>query len=231
MSFVRELAFYSLIYRYPFRFRISDSLIFIWNFSVYFFRNDFTDIISPSTIYGVILRNYKRLIRTINHPVVSPVCNEWASCQYYLTMNLACINLWQAQSSQQSEALPWLMTDCIQRFILCKQNKVAYPDSKVHGASMGPTWGPQDPGGPNVGPINLDIWVYTSNAWWDRYRISIKIHKYSLYYMAVKHIILHIIHIRNWLMPYIVPWLYSKYSLITKRLFPSNVMIKITSRN
>ena len=34
-----------------------------------------------------------------------------------------------------------------------------YPDSKVHGANMGPTWGRQDPGGPHVGPMNFAIWV------------------------------------------------------------------------
>ena len=33
------------------------------------------------------------------------------------------------------------------------------PDSKVHGANMGPIWGRQDPGGPHVGPMNLAIWV------------------------------------------------------------------------
>ena len=32
------------------------------------------------------------------------------------------------------------------------------PDSKVHGATMGPNWGRQDPGGPHVGPMNLAIW-------------------------------------------------------------------------
>ena len=32
------------------------------------------------------------------------------------------------------------------------------PDSKVHGANMGPIWGRQDPGGPHVGPINFFIW-------------------------------------------------------------------------
>ena len=31
------------------------------------------------------------------------------------------------------------------------------PDSKVHMANMGPTWGRQDPGGFHVGPINLAI--------------------------------------------------------------------------
>ena len=36
-----------------------------------------------------------------------------------------------------------------------------YPDSKVHGANMGPIWGRQDPGGPHVGPINLSIWAIT----------------------------------------------------------------------
>ena len=34
-----------------------------------------------------------------------------------------------------------------------------YPDSKVHGANMGPIWGRQDPGGPHVSPMNYAIWV------------------------------------------------------------------------
>ena len=34
----------------------------------------------------------------------------------------------------------------------------AVPDSKVHGANMGPIWGRQDPGGPHVGPMNFAIW-------------------------------------------------------------------------
>ena len=32
------------------------------------------------------------------------------------------------------------------------------PDSKVHGANMGPIWGRQDPGGTHVGPVNFAIW-------------------------------------------------------------------------
>ena len=35
---------------------------------------------------------------------------------------------------------------------------VVFPDSKVHGASMGPIWDRQDPGGPHVGPMNFAIW-------------------------------------------------------------------------
>ena len=34
-----------------------------------------------------------------------------------------------------------------------------YPGSKVHGANMEPTWGQQDPGGPQVGHMNIAIWV------------------------------------------------------------------------
>ena len=34
-----------------------------------------------------------------------------------------------------------------------------FPDSKVHGANMGPISGRQDPGGSHVGPMNLAIWV------------------------------------------------------------------------
>ena len=33
------------------------------------------------------------------------------------------------------------------------------PDDKVHGVNMGPIWGRQHPGGPNVGPMNFAIWV------------------------------------------------------------------------
>ena len=34
-----------------------------------------------------------------------------------------------------------------------------FPDNKVHGANMGPTWVRQDPGGSHVGPKNLAIRV------------------------------------------------------------------------
>ena len=38
------------------------------------------------------------------------------------------------------------------------------PDSKVHGAHMGPIWGGQDPGGPHVGPMNLAIWGFMTTG-------------------------------------------------------------------
>ena len=36
-----------------------------------------------------------------------------------------------------------------------------HPDSKVHGANMGPIWGQQHIGGPHVGPMSLAIWIAT----------------------------------------------------------------------
>ena len=38
------------------------------------------------------------------------------------------------------------------------------PDSKVHGANMGPIWGWHDPDGPHVGPMNLAFWEYNSSC-------------------------------------------------------------------
>ena len=55
---------------------------------------------------------------------------------------------------------------------------LAIPDSKVHGAKMGPIWGRQDPGGPMLAPwtllsgISCGIWAYLDIAnivcrlWW-----------------------------------------------------------------
>ena len=38
------------------------------------------------------------------------------------------------------------------------------PDSKVHEANMGPIWGRQDPGGPQVGPMNFAVWIVRKMA-------------------------------------------------------------------
>ena len=41
---------------------------------------------------------------------------------------------------------------------------IQYPDSKVHGANVGPIWGRQEPGGPHVGSMNFAIWVLYLNC-------------------------------------------------------------------
>ena len=66
------------------------------------------------------------------------------------------------------------------------------PESKVHGANMGPIWGRQDPDGPHVGPLNFAIWgtIYVALAITHpttfvrislRYDISVNIIAYPCY--------------------------------------------------
>ena len=56
----------------------------------------------------------------------------------------------------------WNYTCCWLCSITCKgiYRRGNNPDSKVHGAYIGPTWGRHDPGGPHVGPMNLVIWEW-----------------------------------------------------------------------
>ena len=44
-----------------------------------------------------------------------------------------------------------------------------FPDSKIHGANMGPIWGRQDPGEPHAGPMNFAICVITGVCLWGIY--------------------------------------------------------------
>ena len=51
--------------------------------------------------------------------------------------------------------VPKEVAGCYRRFGM-------FPDNKVHGVNMGPTWGQQDPGGSHLGHANLAIWVSLS---------------------------------------------------------------------
>ena len=48
----------------------------------------------------------------------------------------------------------WLVT-----YLISIHETHDFPDSKVHGANMGPTWVLSAPDGPHVGPMNLAIWL------------------------------------------------------------------------
>ena len=47
------------------------------------------------------------------------------------------------------------------------------PDSKVHGANMGPTWGRQDPGVSHVGHVNFAVWASNLTGAFDRFDVQI----------------------------------------------------------
>ena len=53
--------------------------------------------------------------------------------------------------------LAWFQSAAALNFALHCKHTINIPDSKVHGAYMGPSWGRQDPGGPHVGHMNLVI--------------------------------------------------------------------------
>ena len=44
-------------------------------------------------------------------------------------------------------------------YVMFSRVLCCFPDSKVHGANMGPTWVLSAPDGPHVGPMNLAIQV------------------------------------------------------------------------
>ena len=52
------------------------------------------------------------------------------------------------------------------------------PDSKVHGANMGPIWGRHDPGGSHIGPMNIATWEVTLTDMDDLYQTT-AVHKSS----------------------------------------------------
>ena len=65
-------------------------------------------------------------------------------------------------SRSQYRYFPWgqaLATTYISN--LRHEVKLRYPDSKFHGSNMGPAWVLSAPDGPNVGPMNFAIRVYT----------------------------------------------------------------------
>ena len=55
--------------------------------------------------------------------------------------------------------VPTIASIVVMQYITKQTTIQVFPDSKVHGANMGPIWDRQDPGGPHVGHINLAIWV------------------------------------------------------------------------
>ena len=54
--------------------------------------------------------------------------------------------------------LNWICCSMLMHYNSGPLQCINTPESKVHVANMGPTWGRQDPGGPHVGPMNLAIW-------------------------------------------------------------------------
>ena len=64
----------------------------------------------------------------------------------------------QSLSTQPNSLSDWWLDKRL-KIALMQNQVVSPPDSKFHGANMGPIWGRQVPGGPHVGLMNFAIWV------------------------------------------------------------------------
>ena len=70
----------------------------------------------------------------------------------------------QWQSNPQFLHLEFLLVVGASSHVKYKSD--VYPESKVHGAYMGPIWGRQDPDGPHVGPMDFATWVFPQCKFW-----------------------------------------------------------------
>ena len=74
---------------------------------------------------------------------------------YLDVMTRPCYNFNSALTKQLLKVVRGLM------ITFSTNNQCNYPDSKVHGANMGPIWVLSAPDDPHVGPVNLAIRVLT----------------------------------------------------------------------
>ena len=90
-----------------------------------------------------------------------PACKvyKWSSVVCYGQIMLECMYRMKIMNTcgecQLNVAYCWYDCSNMQLHTCCW---IITPDSKVHGANMGPICGRQDPGGSHVGPVNLAIW-------------------------------------------------------------------------
>ena len=87
-------------------------------------------------------------IWTTNLLLISPLVHsfKWYAFRNPCFISLKCMVKWNAGI--------WV---CKPHLYICED---MIPDSKVHGANMGPSWGRQDPelGGPHIDPVNFAVW-------------------------------------------------------------------------
>ena len=124
---------------------------------------------------------------TLNNPdmnSVKPAKNniQWNSNKNYYYLLFSCkICIWKCRLQNDGNFVSatvcqLMIPQCLKyaslyRVIIGLDNGLSpvrhqtIPNNKVHVASMGPTWGRQDSGGPHVCHMNLAIWDY-SNQWW-----------------------------------------------------------------
>ena len=87
----------------------------------------------------------------------------WLSIPYNCDLSAHNLSVGTQIANECSIIFPWLMTltDYLKNI----------PDSKVHGANMGPTWVLSAPDGPDVGPMKLAIRDYRLGSSFTHFKI------------------------------------------------------------
>ena len=114
---------------------------------------NFTYLIRGPLSYFGWLREY--LCLTVMN-LISYCISDWDLTNWRRPSTLV---IWMTLLSSKLCAYSWALLNNITIHLgrsVCLRH--GCPDSKVHGAYMGPTWGRQDPGGPRVGLMTFAIW-------------------------------------------------------------------------
>ena len=91
---------------------------------------------------------------------ISTMCWQWSNVPSVVTRGYLSIMQQGLSNEGQSPTYDKSSTFDTQWAVEKEKNTmVNYPDNKVHGANMGPTWALSAPGGPHIGPMNLAIRV------------------------------------------------------------------------
>ena len=123
------------------------SLIYVW-MNRWVNNREAGDLRHPRAHYDVIVMKWQNSKLAIDTPVMSYECR-------------GILNHWELDCLFKASKLT---TKKHQSYAFWPFQKGNHPDSKVHGANMGPIWGRQDPGEPHVGPMNFAIWAPVSDG-------------------------------------------------------------------
>ena len=111
------------------------------------------DAMLRNTIYIIFhTGEYGIFCRTAFEVIMSP----W---MVVFVLSCACDIREERHNEQRYFKWSTLMSGTAEIYLIDVKHSYIYPDSKVHGADMGPTWLLSDPDGSNVGPMNLAIRV------------------------------------------------------------------------
>ena len=125
---------------------------------------------------GKFMTNTYHCLSIWSRDISSRICNVESSRQINYTLIFhQCILfilfyavIRQKENSNITLLMHTACADSIHELYMCSMccySRIkAQPESKVHGANMGPTWGRKDPGGPQVGPMNIAIWEGLSSG-------------------------------------------------------------------